>query len=197
MPLLINNKTIPDINTTILYTSEYNYTLDTIEYINKNFSVIDKTNRYQITDINEDILKLFNCEYLKTKTNLTLIDTIKINILSNLEASNIIIFLNVLTYLDLSFKKELITYLKDHHIRIINYTTDIEESLLLEYIIVIHDNKVIMEGKKEDILSEEKILKKLGFNLPFIVDLSLGLKYYNLVNEIYFDNESLVQKLWN
>ena len=54
-----------------------------------------------------------------------------------------------------------------------------------------------MEGYKEDILKEEKILKKLGFNLPFIVELSNGLKYYGLVNKLYYDNESLVSDLWN
>ena len=53
-----------------------------------------------------------------------------------------------------------------------------------------------MEGNYKEILKEEKILKKLGFNLPFILELSLGLKYYNLTNDLYYDNESLVNYLW-
>ena len=87
-------------------------------------------------------------------------------------------------------------YLKENNKQIINYTTDIEETLLLEYLMVIQNNNIIMEGLKEDILKEEKILQKLGFNLPFIVELSLGLKYYNLVDNLYFNNESLVNSLW-
>ena len=53
-----------------------------------------------------------------------------------------------------------------------------------------------MEGKKELVLLEEKILKKLGFNLPFVVELSNGLKYYGLVNKVYFNMEELVDVLW-
>ena len=53
-----------------------------------------------------------------------------------------------------------------------------------------------MEGKKEAVLQEEKILKKLGFSLPFIVELSKGLKYYQVVDKIYFNNVELVNDLW-
>jgi len=53
-----------------------------------------------------------------------------------------------------------------------------------------------MEGKKELVLQEEKILKKLGFNLPFIVELSNGLKYYGVIDKVYFNNEELVNVLW-
>ena len=53
-----------------------------------------------------------------------------------------------------------------------------------------------MEGTKEQVLNEEKILKKLGFNLPFIIELSKGLKLYGLIDKIYFNNEELVSALW-
>ena len=53
-----------------------------------------------------------------------------------------------------------------------------------------------MEGNTKDILKEEKIIKKLGFNMPFIIELSNGLKYYNIVDKLYYDNESLVNDLW-
>ena len=53
-----------------------------------------------------------------------------------------------------------------------------------------------MEGKSKLVLQEEKILKKLGFNLPFIVELSNSLKYYQLVDKTYFDSLELVEDLW-
>ena len=53
-----------------------------------------------------------------------------------------------------------------------------------------------MEGTKEEILKEEKILNKLGFHLPLLVALSNDLKYYNLLNETYYTKESLVNALW-
>ena len=194
--LTINQKEIPTINTTILYTSNFNYIKDAQEYIVNDCTVITKDTLKDLT-LSPTLFKKFNCEYLINKEDLTLIDKIKINILNSLESSNkIYVFFNVLTYLDYEFKTNIINYLKENNKQIINYTTDIEETLLLEYLMVIQNNNIIMEGLKEDILKEEKILQKLGFNLPFIVELSLGLKYYNLIDNLYFNNESLVNSLW-
>ncbi len=186
-----------DTNTTVLYTSSFNYLKNAVELINKNCVVIDKSNPASIEDIPKSILKEFNCDYLTNKKDLTKIDDIKINILASLNSSKeIFVFLNVLTFTDKDFKEKVIDYLIKKNKRIINYTTEIEETLLLDYIIVIHEDKVIMEGLKLQVLSEEKILKKLGFNLPFIIELSQGLMYYNLVDEIYLEKESLVDDLW-
>ena len=54
-----------------------------------------------------------------------------------------------------------------------------------------------MEGSKEGVLKEEKILKRIGFGLPFVVDLSVQLKLYKVLDKVYFDMESLVKDLWN
>ena len=193
----INDTTIYDIDTTILTTSSFNYTNDAIYYINNNYVVITKNITTTNFDIPEDLYALFSLEELKNKKDLTEFDELKLKILSCLNSNNkIFVFMNVLTYLDSDFKEKVIRYLKLGNKRIINYTTDIEETLLLDYIVVIHENKIIMEGKKELVLKEEKILKKLGFHLPFVVELSNGLKYYGLVTKTYFNNKELVNDLW-
>lgn len=193
----INDTTIYDIDTTILTTSSFNYTNDAIYYINNNCVVITKNRTTTNFDIPEDLYALFSLEELKNKKDLTEFDELKLKILSCLNSNNkIFVFMNVLTYLDSDFKEKVIRYLKLGNKRIINYTTDIEETLLLDYIVVIHENKIIMEGKKELVLKEEKILKKLGFHLPFVVELSNGLKYYGLVTKTYFNNKELVNDLW-
>ena len=193
----INDTTIYDIDTTILTISSFNYTNDAIYYINNNCVVITKNRTTTNFDIPEDLYALFSLEELKNKKDLTEFDELKLKILSCLNSNNkIFVFMNVLTYLDSDFKEKVIRYLKLGNKRIINYTTDIEETLLLDYIVVIHENKIIMEGKKELVLKEEKILKKLGFHLPFVVELSNGLKYYGLVTNTYFNNKELVNDLW-
>ena len=193
----VNNKVIYDIDTTILTTSSFNYTNDAIYYINNNCIVITKNRTTTNFDIPEDLYALFSLEELKNKKDLTEFDELKLKILSCLNSNNkIFVFMNVLTYLDSDFKEKVIRYLKLGSKRIINYTTDIEETLLLDYLVVIHENKIIMEGKKELVLQEEKILKKLGFHLPFVVELSNGLKYYGLVTKTYFNNKELVNDLW-
>ena len=193
----VNNKVIYDINTTILYTSSFNYTDDAIYYLNNNCIVITKDRSVETFEISNDIFELFHEEKLIHKKDLTKIDELKLKILASLNTNKtVFVFFDVLTYLDKAFKERLIRYLILNKKRIINYTTDIEETLLLDYLVVLHENKIIMEGKKELVLQEEKILKKLGFNLPFIVELSNGLKYYGVIDKVYFNNEELVNVLW-
>ena len=193
----VNDKVIYDIDTTILYTSTFKFTDDAIYSINHKGNVITKERTTISYDISDDIFELFNESELKNKQYLSEFDELKLKILSTLKSnSNIYIFFNVLTYLDKPFKEKLIRYLKISNKRIINYTTEIEETLLLDYLVVLQDNTIIMEGKKELVLQEEKILKKLGFNLPFIIELSNGLKLYKLIDKVYFSNEELVGALW-
>ena len=193
----VNNKIIYNINTTILYTSSFNYTDDAIYYLNNNCIVITKDRSMETFEISNDIFELFHEEKLIHKKDLTKIDELKLKILASLNTNKtVFVFFDVLTYLDKDFKERLIRYLILNKKRIINYTTDIEETLLLDYLVVLHENKIIMEGKNELVLQEEKILKKLGFNLPFIVELSNGLKYYGVIDKVYFNNEELVNVLW-
>lgn len=193
----INGKEITKIDTTILHTSKYNYNVDMIELINKTCEVITKTNKESIDDIPLKILDKYNCIELIDKKELTYTDEIKINILKSLSSDkDIIVFYDILNYIDNKTKNEIIKELKENNKQIINYTTEIEESLLLDYIIVVHNNEVIMEGNTKEVLKEEKIIKKLGFKLPLIIELSNGLKYYDVISKTYYSIESLVEDLW-
>ena len=96
-----------------------------------------------------------------------------------------------------SEKKKILSLLKTRHINFINITSNIEETLLGDYIYVLNNGKVAIEGGTKKVLEEEKILKHLGFGLPFVVDLSIQLKCYGVLDKIYYDMESLVNDLWN
>lgn len=193
----INNKDIPKINTTLLHTSKGNYNVDMLEFINNNCEVIVKTSRTDINDIPLKILDSYNCLELTDKKELTNTDEIKINILKSLcSEKEVIIFYDILNYVDNELEDKLIKELIKQDKTIINYTTEIEETLYLDYLIIVHENKVIMEGQTKEVLNEEKIIKKLGFNMPLITELSSGLKYYGVVNKKYYDIESLVEDLW-
>lgn len=193
----INNKDIPKINTTILHTSRSNYNVDMLEFINNNCEVIIKTSRTDINDIPLKILDSYNCLELAKKDELTNNDEIKINILKSLcSEKEVIVFYDILNYIDNELKDKLIKELIKQNKTIINYTTEIEETLYLDYLIIVHENNVIMEGQTKEVLNEEKIIKKLGFNMPLITELSSGLKYYGVVNKKYYDIESLVENLW-
>ena len=107
-----------------------------------------------------------------------------------------VIFFNILNNLNKNEIEELFRYLKSNNVNFINVTNNIEEVLCTENLIVYVNDKIIAEGNTLELLKEEKLFKRLGFNLPFIINLSTLLKDYNLVNNIYLDKESLVNDLW-
>ena len=138
--------------------------------INKNI------NTTIITDNNLEVLKYFKGEVIVTNPlNLKLVN------------SSFVVLNDVLRFL----KK-----LEDNNIHFVNITSKIEEVLYSQKLIVYTDNKVQIEGPVVSVLKEEKILKNLGFSLPFIYDLSLQLNYYGLIDSIYLDEKVLVDKLW-
>lgn len=91
----------------------------------------------------------------------------------------------------------IIDLFKKQQMNFIYITSDIEKSILSDKIVVFDNNEIVLNGLKEDVLKEEKILKSLGFGLPFVVDLSLQLNYYDILNKIYFDMSLLIGELWN
>lgn len=91
---------------------------------------------------------------------------------------------------------KLLLDLKDKGLTIINVTHDIEESVYSDEIIVIDNGKLVLKGTKEQVYSQERILKKMGFNLPFMVELSNRLKFYELIDETIYDMEVMVDTLW-
>jgi hypothetical protein len=107
-----------------------------------------------------------------------------------------VIFFRVLDNLKTEVIEKLFKFMKDNNISYINMTNNIELSLYSDYLIVYDDKNILIEGSTIEVLKNNKLLKRLGFNLPFIVDLSLLLKDYNLLNDIYLNKEDLVGALW-
>ena len=54
-----------------------------------------------------------------------------------------------------------------------------------------------MEGDILSCLKEEKLIKRLGFKLPFMFDLSLQLNYYEVLDNVYLDKDKMIEKIWN
>ena len=146
-------------------------------------------------------------------SNITIISTnLNKNILKNYPDYNIITteftnndllkYSKVIFYEVLNNKKEeeikaLFNYLKEHHIAFINVTNNEEQVLLTDYLIIYDKEKILIEGSTLEVLKQEKLLKRLGIALPFMVELSLLLQDYGLIKDIYLDYKSLEDALWN
>lgn len=107
-----------------------------------------------------------------------------------------VVFFNVLNNLNDSDLIKLFKFLRDNNIFFINISNNMETSLYTDYLIIYDAEKILIEGKTLEVLKNEKIIKRLGLQLPFMVELSLLLKDYDLINKIYLDKESLVTELW-
>lgn len=108
-----------------------------------------------------------------------------------------VIFNEILYGLKLDEKMEIFKLLKKQNISYINVTSNVEDALYSDYVIVYDQNKKVLEGNKNEVLKEEKTLKRLGYGLPFVVDLSIQLNYYDIFNKVYYDLDELVRALWN
>ena len=92
--------------------------------------------------------------------------------------------------------KKLKKLCKEHNITVINITNDIEDVVYGDNIAIIDNKKIIINDKKSEVLSNEKLFKKLNIKLPFMADLSIKLSYYDLVNNIELDMNKMVNRLW-
>lgn len=162
-----------------------------LENINEDPAIIKE----KINEINEyfGINKLLN----KNIDSLSLNDKILVKILSYalIEPSYIALD-DLLDDLNLRTKILLLNYLNSKNILLINVTTNMEDVLYTDYVLCIYKGISAIDGKTLDVLENEKLLKRLGLSLPFMVDLSIQLKLYGLINKIYLNKEAMVKNLW-
>ena len=79
---------------------------------------------------------------------------------------------------------------------VINVTNDMEETLFSDRIIILYNKKLVCDGKTLSVLNEEKLLKRLGLGLPFIVELNKYLMDYGMIDKYYLTDKKLVGALW-
>ena len=152
-----------------------------------------------LIDQKSKIYKLFDL-LEKDPNSLGSSDKVKMKILSALIINpKILVIDNVLSELDYTDKLLIFDILDEYKNNggiIINFTNDVEETLFSDRIIIIYDNKLVVDGKTLSVLNEEKILKRLGIGIPFIVELNKYFMDYGMIDKYYLTNEKLVNALW-
>ena len=154
-----------------------------------NESITSLAREFRLTDLlDRDCYSLGSSDKVKMKILEAIITEPKIIVLDN-----------VMCELDYSDKVLVFNALKDFKKSggiVINLTNDIEEALYSDKMIIIYDKKLITMGKTLSVLNEEKILKRLGIGLPFIIDLNRYFMDYGMVNKYYLNYDKLVGALW-
>jgi len=156
---------------------------------------IDNDKNYTIlaNNVNKEFLNKFS-DYKLIDSN---IDYPNLANIINNSKDKVLVFNETLYNLTNFEITKISTLLKLKNMHFINITSNIEEVLLTDYIYVYDNNILVKEGDIKTVLKEEKLLKKIGYGLPFITDLSMQLHLYNIVDKVYFKEEDLREDLWN
>ena len=96
--------------------------------------------------------------------------------------------------------KDVIEFLKDLQTRqdltIIQTTIHLEDSLLTDYLMILDQGIIALEGEPKEVLENDNHINRIGLDLPFMMDLSVKLRDYELIDHIELDKERLVDSLW-
>ena len=198
-----NDITILNKNTLILG-ADYLLKSDIKQELEKSYSVIDTSYSFSAKTVGEAIEKNnFNLKYLesiKTKSikELTFDEYYYLAIILLLDDNpKVVVIDNLFGYLNNRQKDSIINICKKNGIRLIVFDNELYYAYTGYEVIVIHKGKLAIKGDFKEVIKEEKILKRLGYKLPFYFDLSLQLKLYGLVGNACYSAEELEQELWN
>lgn len=112
----------------------------------------------------------------------------------------ILILDNFFEEFDKNLKDEILhklkKFAKKENITIINFSNDMDESFYADNIVIIGEGKVLLKGSKKKVFEKEEVFEKYELERPFVVSLSDKLKFYDLIDKIYFDEKKLVNDLW-
>lgn len=141
-------------------------------------------------------------KYKKTNiNNLDIKNKIKLQLLlSLLKKPTLLVIDNIMSYFDKDEVEELNNilkeYIKTYKVTILITTINLNNTINSDYLIIMIDNNIILEGKPLEVLDKDNIINKVGLDLPFMIDLSSKLRDYNLIEKIEIDKERLIDTLW-
>lgn len=196
----LKSKEFSSIFSNVIFSGTFSFTFNSLHqeilfYLDKtNLSVSEKKMKYT------HLVRLFNLEknLYDNIYELSFFNKIKsLVLLSVVSSPKILILDNVID--DLSEKEsiELLSILKKIGGMTILVTASLLTSALeFDYVHILDKGKVLLSDKTMEVLKQDSALNKLGLTLPFMVDLSLKLNYYDLVDDILLDMNRMVDKLW-
>ena len=96
----------------------------------------------------------------------------------------------------IKIKHALKEYQKNNKLTIVLTTTNLDDTIDTDYLYIINDGDILIEGEPLTVLKEDTMLNHLGLYNSFMVDLSLKLKFYELLDDVELDMDRMVNTLW-
>ena len=63
-------------------------------------------------------------------------------------------------------------------------------------LVILNDGKIVVDGAFPYVFSEERVMRKIGLEVPFAIELSQKLMVFGLIDDLELNLERLVSKLW-
>ncbi len=112
----------------------------------------------------------------------------------------ILILDEALMMIDINEKEELFKLLKDYctkkRVTILSFTYNLDEAFYSDRLVVLNNGKIIVDGPFPNVFEEENVMRKIGLEVPFSVELSRKLNLYNLTNKVHLNIKGVVDELW-
>lgn len=157
----------------------------------------EKTKRYQ------KIIKLLKIENNLTDNpnDLNGINKVKLLLaITLISIPKVILIDNICSITTKKETKEILKILKNlnkkEKITIIMTTNNLDEVIETDYLYILEKGKIAMEGIPLEVLKKDNKLNKLGLSIPFMIDLSVKLNDYDVINAIETDMDRMVDILW-
>ncbi len=167
-------------------------------------TVKDEYNYYAQIYNNEnklkDLKKKFNIQNYQKENPANLPVNIKIKLkllISLLQNPEILLLDDITLNLSKEDQEEILTILKDiKDLTIVSTTSNLNDAIFTTNLLILEDSKIILSGNYKDIMKKYNVLNKAGLNVPFMIDLSVKLIDYDLLNDIKLDIDEMVDELW-
>ena len=192
----------------------------------KNIGVIERVNEFSFnySFVDDELLNpLMNLGYQKS-TSLKIIDEMldlfeikylyarKISQLNRYEKQKLLIVLallhhpkvllinNALEIFNKSERENILSKLKvltkKNILTILNFTNSLDDVVYSDKILLLNKGKVLKKMKYQDIFDNDKLFYENNIEIPFIFDIVIKLKMYNLINKNYDNLKELVDDVW-
>lgn len=112
----------------------------------------------------------------------------------------ILILDEALTMIDINERKDILKilekYNKEKRVTILSFTHNLEESLYSKRLVILNNGKIVVDGPSPKVFDEERVMRKIGLEVPFWVEFSQKLRVYGVTSSLEQNLEKLVSKLW-
>ena len=171
---------------------EINYYIDQLflskEEKNKRLKIIYK--KLNLTKLKKDSI-----------TSLTVSELIRLQIaLAIASMPKVILIDDISPFFTTEEVRELVKFFKElmdkYDLTVVLISSRLDDIQETDSLYILSDSSIILKGKPLEVLQKDNVLNRVGIRLPFMIDLSVKLKDYGLIENIELDMNRMADSLW-